>query len=325
MHDPMTVAFEIKSPFKKPLFSKSGGPLGPYRETWFTIWHVDPEKDGTDDSCGWFIRSRHCDKEVLEKIIKRFEYDWDRTFTSSSGHTYNSGFFKPDGHPHLSVQAVVLNLFWMASIEIFSTHDKAMRFINRNLADILLFAENPFDSLYDGITRKFEDGCNEKQTSRKRQERIRNMAGCIYSWIMRQERPWYKHPKWHIHHWKIQWHFGQKLHRWLFQRCDVCGKRFKWNKIFQVLSNWGGDGIWHMDCDRNENKVSPEKIIEPQLLALPWKKIRFKTETGHEYDGYVYCINNNKLYVSQNNTVESIGLAQNWVITKEQLIQQYEY
>lgn len=37
MHDPMTVAFEIPRPW----------PL-------VTVWHVDPERDGTDDSCDWF-------------------------------------------------------------------------------------------------------------------------------------------------------------------------------------------------------------------------------------------------------------------------------
>lgn len=51
MHDPMTVAFDIKSPFRgKP---SQWSPKG-YRETWITIWHVDPEADGTEDSCDWF-------------------------------------------------------------------------------------------------------------------------------------------------------------------------------------------------------------------------------------------------------------------------------
>lgn len=47
MHDPMTVAFEIKLPFRSE--------KNKYKSL-ITIWHVDPEKDGSDDSCGWFIR-----------------------------------------------------------------------------------------------------------------------------------------------------------------------------------------------------------------------------------------------------------------------------
>lgn len=54
MHDPMTLAWEIKSPFKrKSALFKDG-----YRETLVAIWHVDPEKDGTDDSCDWFNSKR---------------------------------------------------------------------------------------------------------------------------------------------------------------------------------------------------------------------------------------------------------------------------
>ena len=70
MHDPMTVAFEIRSPIKrKNKFFPEG-----YRQSLVTIWHVDPEKDGTDDSCGWFMRSRHGDQATLKKIAKAYEF-----------------------------------------------------------------------------------------------------------------------------------------------------------------------------------------------------------------------------------------------------------
>ena len=59
MHDPWTLAHKIKSPFK----NKSG-----YRNSLISIWHVDPETDGTDNSCGWFMRARHGDDKVLEEI-----------------------------------------------------------------------------------------------------------------------------------------------------------------------------------------------------------------------------------------------------------------
>lgn len=48
MHDPLTVAFEIRSPIKHIT------PMGyEYHNPIVTIWHRDPESDGTDDSCGW--------------------------------------------------------------------------------------------------------------------------------------------------------------------------------------------------------------------------------------------------------------------------------
>src|SRR5687767_14141855 len=57
MHDPMTVAFEIKYPWRKYPKGDKYFPDG-YREPFITVWHVDPEKRGSDDSCDWFGRRR---------------------------------------------------------------------------------------------------------------------------------------------------------------------------------------------------------------------------------------------------------------------------
>lgn len=54
MHDPMTVAFDIAIPkfWRKKKFGIRG------RIELVTIWHVDPEKDGSDDSCDWAGRKK---------------------------------------------------------------------------------------------------------------------------------------------------------------------------------------------------------------------------------------------------------------------------
>jgi len=247
MHDPSTVTFEIKYPWR----GKPSGlfPNG-YRASAITIWHEDPETDHTDDSCGWFIRSRHCDQVKLKKIREAFEFDWDRVFKSDSGHVYFCGLFDPSGNPHFSVHGIVLNLFWIAArIHFDGSWDKASKFINAHLAEILIFAENPSDSLFDGITRKFQDACSEPQTERIRGERIDNMAGCIYSWIMRSERPWYRHPRWHIWHWKFQVHAWQLFKRWAFEKCCKCGKGFRWGEC--PIGDWHGTRMWHQSCDSN--------------------------------------------------------------------------
>ena len=68
-------------------------------------------------------------------------------------------------------------------------------------------------------------------------------------------RPWWRHPRWHIWHWRIQWHFGQALHRYLFSRCAGCGKPFAWNEA--PTSGWntprsslfrGEQGVYHGAC-----------------------------------------------------------------------------
>jgi hypothetical protein len=73
----------------------------------------------------------------------------------------------------------------------------------------------------------------------------------------KEGRPWYKHPRWHIHHWKIQIHFIQNLKRWAWSRCAKCGGRFKWGYA-PISTHWyskgpqwfhGEDHIYHHDCD----------------------------------------------------------------------------
>ncbi len=268
MHDPMTVAFTIKSPFKR----------GEYRPDLITIWHVDPEKDGTDDSCGWFKRARHGDKKVLESIIKEFERDWDRTWTydpNADGGAegdelkrgkviYPCGLFNPSGMPRYTVQGIVLNLMHIAAANHFDCDGrtgwrKARKFISKRLLDILLFTENPVDSLFDSLTLK-----HGNDTSRE--DRIRHFAEIIYGWILREDQPWYRHARWHVHHWKIQIHFLDNLKRWLFSRCCRCGKGFSWGYC-PTTSNWNGtgprwfrseEGVYHSHCGFDEHGIKQE-------------------------------------------------------------------
>jgi hypothetical protein len=51
---------------------------------------------------------------------------------------------------------------------------------------------------------------------------------CIYTQQVKFRTPWYKKPLFHIHHWRVQWHFGQDVRRWVFHRCATCGGRFQW-------------------------------------------------------------------------------------------------
>jgi len=227
----MTVAFEIRYPWRAYKNPKNEWEKS-YHDTFITIWHVDPEKDGTDDSCGWFMRSRHGNKQTLEKIVKALDFDWDRTFTSDTT-KYNCGLFMEDGKPHLSVIGITLNLFFRVALEVFGTRKKATKYLNKNLFDILLFAENCCDSLHESITLKFGNI--------NREERIRNMAVIIYGYILRDIRPWYRHPRWHIHHWKIQIHPLQMLKRTLFSKCCQCGRRLHWGESVGS-NNWNAEG-----------------------------------------------------------------------------------
>ena len=205
MHDPSTQAFVINLPWGHHGF---GGDW--YWSPFITIWHIDPCKDGSDDSCGRFMRARHGDAKMLESIRKDFTFDWDADY---------GGWFNKDGTPRLSPIGITLNMFRQAHWRMCGyKRRKHDRFMNKHLCEFLLFAENNVDSAFNGITGRYGFDVREK--------RIVSHANMIYAYILRLERPWYKHPKFHVKHWQIQCHPLNILKRWLFSRCSGCGKGF---------------------------------------------------------------------------------------------------
>jgi hypothetical protein len=54
-------------------------------------------------------------------------------------------------------------------------------------------------------------------------------------------RPWWKHPRYHVWHWKVQVNAILNLKRWLFSRCATCGKRFPWGYA-PIADGWDSDG-----------------------------------------------------------------------------------
>lgn len=166
---------------------------------YISLWHRDPEKHGDDDSCGWFIRSYHGDKEVLRQIVSEFAFNFK--------HNY---WFTEDGSCIFSTGAIAMEMYSHATWIFFNRNRKRQRkFLNKYLLEILHFAENPTDSLHRDITSEMRYRMIEHDRSQveSRDERIAHFAKIIYADIMRKTRPWYKHPRWHIHHWRIKFHW----------------------------------------------------------------------------------------------------------------------
>lgn len=225
MHDPMTVICSNR---------------------FFTLYHVDPERDGSDDSCGWFMRMRHADQETLKKITQDFVFQWT--------HGVPKGWFAESGAPNYSTHAIVLAMFRLAANHHFGHwSQKADRFLSRECFHILFFAENSCDSLCTEIEQRYGPRSGSIQSQAER------MAGCVYTWILRSERPWWKHPRWHVHHWNFQIHFLQTLRRRLFTRCQHCGRHFRWGESV-AGTNWHDPSrrwfesfrserdCYHLDC-----------------------------------------------------------------------------
>lgn len=259
MHDPMTVAFEIRRPWPKRSSNFNGRRYWP---TMATIWHVDPEKDGTDDSCGWFMRARHGDPKTLKKIEQDFAFEW------SHGVPY--GWFDEQEYPNFAISSIVLHMVRKAAFAVFKEDwKKTDRFVRNNLVDILSFAENPMDSMHSVLLDYYKRKHDEPLI---REERVKHAAEIIYPWVLRHARPWWRQPKWHTHHWQIQIDFLQTLKRWLWSRCAMCGKRFAWGAA-PVTTQWHGKGpqwfkgeqnVHHMRCFMQETRK--QRVAQPNSI-----------------------------------------------------------
>jgi hypothetical protein len=166
MHDPWTVAFEIRIPFTKDQFG--------YKRTFLTIWHRDPEKNGGDDSCGWF-------------------------------------------RPHLDEN-------------------------DKKFVDLMLKDKDDNIRYFFGLDTYMGD--------------MEWRLGVIVRNYKRFKRSWWRHPRWHIHHWRLQVHFLQRFKRWAFSRCVYCRKGFPWGYT-PISDHWNSEGqkwfrsekgIYHHEC-----------------------------------------------------------------------------
>lgn len=241
MRDPKTVAFEINWPRLRKNSNKYKNPI-------LTIWHNDPCSDGSDDSCGWFIRGRHVDQVKFEKIKERIHEDVFQMHGETELGLMNS----KTGRPVMSTIAVVLNMYSIATwIHFDYNRKKQLAFMRKHVYDILHFAENPTDSLRIDIEGVFRDSTSKDFDPRRFAETMTNI---IYPDIIRKTRKWYQHPKWHVHHWSFQFPGLQSFYRYWFQRCSGCKKMGFRGK--SAYSNWEGSKVWCEDCEGGHQKTS---------------------------------------------------------------------
>lgn len=273
MHDPMTVAHEIKYPwyahrpwpkeFRKdpsswgikrgwekmtPQQRKNRSQMWPdgYRETFITIWHVDPERDGSDDSCGFgYVRLTKKQREILRNAC------W---FESREPH-FLCCRDKTWSGTHSDAEALYRGLVLLVCrvLRLPITFDQAAKYAA--------------EAIHIRTCGKFGDtfcflpgyhSNSQKDSEHDREDHFLGILCGVARNILTDRRPWWRHPKWHLWHWKIQCHPLQAFKRWAFSRCSKCGGRFKWG-YSPVTNSWNGTGpLWfrsekdtfHSDCNR---------------------------------------------------------------------------
>ncbi len=226
MHDPLTVAFEIKNPFAR---RYSWGRRWVDRPSLITVWHRDPESDGSDDSCGWFGPGPPA--ELVEALASEIVT-----------------LAKEDGESAMGLQRDAEGAFswWILWLQRASFLHRA-----RPLP-LAVVVQETYHASFPGS--RDELGFCSDVTSR---EGAREVAGVIARAYMRRVRPWWRHPRWHFWHWRIQVHPWQRFMRRFVERCDLCGQRFRGASAF---TNWDGGSKWCQGCDGSVVAKNPELL-----------------------------------------------------------------
>lgn len=219
-----------------------GGKL--YRlKSWigFDIWHVDPERPSkgqrTDDSCGWFdrrpgpyadaVKYLFDEKDTMHEITRAIAAR--DPVTGPYGYTYPR---LPMGECLAVVTLVAdeleLRRWWNGQngeggachswLKKAFTKQRDTGRIARSLA------LHPLDNLsaVDDPT-----------------EMVRLIAGALH----RHFRPWWRHPRWHVHHWKIHFDLARNIQR-AFERCATCSRRLG----FGYCPTQSGGMLHHSEC-----------------------------------------------------------------------------
>lgn len=247
MHDPMTVAFEIRSPFRHA--PCKFWPKG-YRPSLITIWHVDPEdrrgKCGvrSDDTCGWFSPSySEADRDRIRKLGEQQYRDiFGKQCALRDGKDYAYVCYDP---------TVYDAIYWAWRAIKYESRKGGWMYGERRPALNALELERIFE-LYSNPV----DNLRVTVVGIKDAETCGDFFLTVYRSFLRFNRPWYKHPRWHVWHWHFQVHPWQALRRWLFSRCAGCGKRFPYG-YSPVSFQWDSPktkffcsetGVYHNEC-----------------------------------------------------------------------------
>lgn len=233
MHDPLTVAFDIKRPWPHHVSIGKDGRKWKHYPSLITIWHRDPEKPcrgRRDDSCGWFTPPISEADHERAKAMGRQEYKF---------------LFGEHGYRMNTLEAVI----WVWGMIGRQMHGRRWRrwMTHDELTQCISLAVNPTDNLRSSIEARPGNFATYDFPGIRSEEDCAAFFALILRCYRRHHRPWWRHPRWHFWHWRIQIPALQKLWRWLFHRCSICGGRFKYGE--SPTGSWSGDAIWHSACD----------------------------------------------------------------------------
>jgi hypothetical protein len=259
-YDPQTVAHEIKYPWrahsKKWCDAKGYGPddfMRRYRPSFITIWHVDPERPNTgnrrDDSCGWFDRTPGDYADAVAYVLKDKAFVHEVNLVLQRRTETKAVFYEGISEEQLSwpklcaADALALTLLVAQELETrrwWNGQDGKRGAANSFWARVLRPRRRVTDEAI-GLALNPLDNLSSVDSPEK-------MVRLVAAALNRRFKPWWRHPRWHVHHWRFQVHPWQQFKRWAFVRCAGCNKGFRWN---ESVWGYGDNRIFHDTCDEH--------------------------------------------------------------------------
>lgn len=239
----------------------------------------------SDDSCGW--HSPHLLKSEKEGWERHAESQYEQLFRktkmTNEGESWAYVCYEvPDcytaiywiwralKHEHLKKK------WWYRQPWQYGNAPTA-----GELETIMSLASNPVDNLQFSFT---SEAPRPPGSADRQGDDFLSFYFCVLRCYRRYHRPWWRHPRWHVHHWRLQIHPWQTLRRWLLTRCSKCGKRFAWGES-PVTGCWdaprlrwfkGEEHLYHSDCSHNGGPVEMDRAAEDAVVNA------FKSQTASQ-------------------------------------------
>lgn len=212
-----------------------------YRETFISIWHVDPQNDGSDDSCGYtFPKLTNWQKQRL----------WNGAWSES----HYPHFLAFNGKEWEGSHADAVSLY--AGMITLVVRLLGVKYSLEQIQRLAIERIHFPDCCKPTNVFCFQPGYhtnNKKDPQDSRQEHFYGILCGLAKTILQDIRPWWKHPKFHFWHWRLQVHPLQNLKRKFWDKCCKCGMRGF--KPGEAIGDWSGTRIWHQHCDDSSKTV----------------------------------------------------------------------
>lgn len=245
-----------------PPYPRSGGPLRAARQPWsigrafyalkpwigFDVWHIDPEKPGTgnrtDDSCGWFDRTPGDYADAVAYVLKDETFMHDVRLALARQEPMPYPFYEGISERHMTGmrlpagEALALVLMVASELELRRWWNGQRGKSGASSSTVQRLFSRKRDVMPEAISLALHPLDNLSHVHEPEQV-IRTIAAALN----RRFRSWWRHPRWHVHHWKINFDLPRNLKR-MVHPCATCGKRLGFG--YSPVSD--GRGLHHHEC-----------------------------------------------------------------------------